>query len=100
MSGGVSRFLFSIPQKRNRLKYPPVAKILSRILIRQTLPFWQCIQILARSISGRADDALPQDQTERINSISTKSQAAWFQNHFFLALSFSSNYLSKAEGQD
>src|SRR5262249_62286895 len=57
MAGGVSRFLFSIPQERNRLEVSPVAKILSRILLRQTLPFWQCIQILARSISGRTDDA-------------------------------------------
>ena len=37
--GGLSRFLFWLPQERNRLKYPPVAKILSRILFRQTLPF-------------------------------------------------------------
>src|SRR5215475_15508416 len=57
MAGGVSRFLFSIPQERNRLEVSPVAKILSRILLRQTLPFWQFIQILARSISGRTDDA-------------------------------------------
>ena len=30
MFGGVSRFLFSILQQRDRLKYPAVAKILSK----------------------------------------------------------------------
>jgi hypothetical protein len=31
MSGRMSSFFFSIPQEQNRLKYSPVAKILSRI---------------------------------------------------------------------
>jgi hypothetical protein len=57
MFGGVSRSLFSILQQRDRLKFPPVAKICQRILIGQMQPFWQCIQILARSISRRTDDA-------------------------------------------
>jgi len=30
MFGGISRFLFSILQQRDRLKYPAVAKILSK----------------------------------------------------------------------
>src|SRR6266542_6801933 len=37
MSGRISSFFFSNPQEQNRLKYSPVAKILLRILIRQTL---------------------------------------------------------------
>ena len=43
MSGGVSRFTFPIWQGRNRLKYPPVTKILSRIVIRQTLPMCEIL---------------------------------------------------------
>src|SRR5262245_2234256 len=55
MSGGVSRFLFSIPQERNHMKDAPVAKILSRILIQQTLPFGS-VTDLARSMSRRIDE--------------------------------------------
>jgi len=43
MSGGISRFLFSIPQERKRLKYPPVTKSCQELLIWQTLPIWQYI---------------------------------------------------------
>ena len=38
MSGRISRFFFAIPQEQDRLKYSPVAGILSSILLRQTLP--------------------------------------------------------------
>jgi hypothetical protein len=45
------------PTRTKPHEISPVTKILSRILIRQTLPFWQCIQRLARSVYKRTDDA-------------------------------------------
>ena len=50
-------FSFRFHKNKTALRSFPGAKILSRILIRQTLPFRQCIQILARSTSRRTDDA-------------------------------------------
>src|SRR5262249_37969626 len=90
MAGGVSRFLFSIPQERNRLEVSPVAKILSRILLRQTLPFWQCIQILARSISGRTDDARRRIELNATDTCHTiclmeKSVQSWQRSFVFFA---------------
>ena len=65
----ITFFCFGLPQERNRLKYLPVAKILSRILNPQTLPFWQCIQILARSISGRTERRSRIESPTTLNSI-------------------------------
>jgi hypothetical protein len=68
MSGDVLHFLFFDHDNENHLKYRRTDEMLSTILIRQTLPSWQCIQvlILARCISKRTDD--PRRRLELIDA--------------------------------
>jgi hypothetical protein len=104
MFGRISRFFFSIPQEQNRLKYSPVAKILSRILIRQTLHF-SSVSRLARSISRssrRTDDG---HRRIELNDASIESSGVGSQNRvsrlFFRSTdqqSYGPVYLAAVEG--